>query len=343
MDTKPDKKPRLMLVLRTGIRKFLNENEVIKMIKKNGFELVTVEPKRTDNITEFSKVVDSCDVLMGVHGDIRTRANSTVFFVLPSNETFSKEHEWTFSPYSDKVFGSKQVTVKQLRANQDGPICTIRSDIPAVIFALRGQNLWHYISDIIIPLFLAAKPYNDLPYKIDPRPDKKPRLMLVLRAGIRRFLNEPEVVEIVKKNGFELVLVEPQKTVNLTEFSKLVDSCDVLMGVHGAALTNILFLRTNALLIQIIPYGHIDNFAFWYYGRQAQEMKIREVHYTISPEESSLLEKYGRDHPVIKDPDSVNARGFEDRMKYYWYEQDVRLNVTRFEPVLVKALELLKE
>ncbi|KAJ3686015.1 hypothetical protein LUZ61_015179 [Rhynchospora tenuis] len=183
----------------------------------------------------------------------------------------------------------------------------------------------------------------DIPYKVDPQPNKKPRLMLVLRAGIRKFLNAEEVQEMIKKNGFELVVVEPKKNVNLTEFSKLVDSCDVLMGVHGAALTNFFFLRTNAIMIQIIPYGHIDNFAFWYYGSQALEMKLRKIDYTIIPEESSLLEKYGWDHPVIKNPDSVNARGFEDRMKYYWYEQDVRLNVARFEPVLVKALQLLKE
>ncbi|KAJ3686022.1 hypothetical protein LUZ61_015186 [Rhynchospora tenuis] len=183
----------------------------------------------------------------------------------------------------------------------------------------------------------------DIPHKMDPRPDKKPKLMLFHRSGIRHFLNEPEVVEVVEKNGYELVLIEPQRDDNLTEFAKLVDSCDVLMGVHGAALTNILFLRTNALMLQIIPYGHIEYYADLFYGRQAIEMKLRKIDYSISAEESSLLEKYGWDHPVIKDPDGVNARGWRDRKRYYWYEQDVRLNVTRFEPVLVKALELLKE
>ncbi|KAJ4808133.1 Glycosyltransferase family 61 protein [Rhynchospora pubera] len=365
-------------------------------------------------------------------GDVQIDGNiSTVYFVPPPNTFVPKQQEWTFSPQSRRIIQTKNVTVKHLHNLQDVPTCTIKSNVPAMVFSLGGLvgNIWHDFSDVIIPLFLASKPLNgevqflirdffpwfvekyslilkdlsnydivnldkdkevrcygratvgllnhgdlgihpdrafdrfdlfrfriymreiyslppfwvDLPYKVDPRPSKKPRLMLVLRAGIRKFLNAQEVQEMIKKNGFELVVVEPKKNVNLTEFSKLVDSCDVLMGVHGAALTNFFFLRTNAIMIQIIPYGHIDNFAFWYYGSQALEMKLRKIDYTIIPEESSLLEKYGWDHPVIKDPDSVNARGFEDRMKYYWYEQDVRLNVTRFEPVLVKALQLLKQ
>jgi hypothetical protein len=138
--------------------------------------------------------------------------------------------------------------------------------------------------------------------------------------------------------------MEPKRSDNLTEMSKLVDSCDVLMGIHGAALTNIIFLRTNALMLQVIPLGgkSMDFFAASCYGEPADEMRLRRIDYHISPEESSLFEKYGGDDPIVKDPDYINNKGWTYRQKYYWNEQDVRLNVTKFEPMLVKSLELLK-
>ncbi|XP_078176704.1 alpha-1,3-arabinosyltransferase XAT3-like [Carex rostrata] len=184
----------------------------------------------------------------------------------------------------------------------------------------------------------------DIPYKMDRHPDKKPRLMLMVRSKTRRFLNQEEIAEVIKKNGFELVQMEPKKRDNLTEMSKLVDSCDVVMGVHGAALTNILFLRTNALMLQVLPLGgsDMDHFANSCYDEPADEMRLRRIDYHITPEESSLLDKYGWDDPVISDPESILRKGWNYRQKYYWNEQDVRLNVTRFQPLLAKALDLLK-
>ncbi|KAJ4781706.1 EGF domain-specific O-linked N-acetylglucosamine transferase [Rhynchospora pubera] len=186
----------------------------------------------------------------------------------------------------------------------------------------------------------------DIPYKIhDSLPDKKPRLMLIFRSSTRKFLNKEEIEEAITTNGFELVQMDLKNGDDLTKLSKVVDSCDVLMGIHGAGLTNIVFLRTNAVMIQVIPLGgsHMNNAAHGYYDRPAQEMKLRTIDYTITVEESSLLDKYGWDHPAVKDPEAVAARGWQDRHKYYWFEQDVRLNVARFEPVLIEALELLQK
>ncbi|KAF3332694.1 EGF domain-specific O-linked [Carex littledalei] len=183
----------------------------------------------------------------------------------------------------------------------------------------------------------------DIPFKLNTDPNKKPRLMLILRSRNRRFMNGPEIVQAVQRSGFEVLPVEPTRDLNITEFSRVVDSCDVLMGVHGAALTNIMFLRTNALLIQVIPYGKMENDADNFFNRPATAMKLRHLEYSISAKETTLLEKYGWDNPVISDPDSIRKQGWRAGMRYYWLEQDVVLNLTRFAPILVKAQQLLHE
>jgi hypothetical protein len=58
---------------------------------------------------------------------------------------------------------------------------------------------------------------------------------------------------------------------------------------------------------------------------------------------ASLLDKYGWDDPIINDPDSISRKGWELKQKYYWNEKNVRLNLIRFEPVLVRAMQLLKD
>ncbi|EMS45640.1 hypothetical protein TRIUR3_15537 [Triticum urartu] len=172
---------------------------------------------------------------------------------------------------------------------------------------------------------------------------RKPRLMLINRGRNRKFVNIPEISAAVQAAGFEVVVVEPRRDLRLEEFSKVVDSCDVLMGAHGAGLTNFFFLRTDAAMLQVVPWGHMEHSAMIFYGVQAKEMRLRDVEYSIAAEESTLYEKYGKDHPAVSDPESIHKQGWQLGMKYYWLEQDIRLNVTRFAPTLHQLLRTLQE
>lgn len=350
---------------------------------------------------------------------------------MPPPETTNPDAQnWTFSAQSRRAVEAKNVTVKSLFSSLEAPRCSIRNNVPAIVFALGGLtgNLWHDFSDVLIPLFINSREFDgevqflitdmhtwfmqkyhlvfkklsryeiinfdkdsdvrcyprvmvglkshkdldidpertpngynifdfrmfirdtfdlpksaNIPFKLNTNPDKKPRLMLVLRSRNRRFMNGPEILEMVQKSGFEVIPVEPTRDQNITEFSRVVDSCDVLMGAHGAALTHIMFLRTNALLLQIVPYGKMENDADNFFSRPAREMKLRHLEYSISAEETTLLEKYGWNHPVISDPESIHKQGWQAGMKYYWLEQDIKLNLTRFAPALVKAQQILRE
>ncbi|XP_062179161.1 beta-1,2-xylosyltransferase XYXT1-like isoform X2 [Phragmites australis] len=203
----------------------------------------------------------------------------------------------------------------------------------------------HYIRNI----YSLPPASVDIPYKeannvaAGAMEQRKPRLMLINRGRTRKFVNFPEIVAAVRDAGFVVIPVEPRRDLSLEEFSQVVDSCDVLMGAHGAGLTNFLFLRTNAVMLQVVPWGYMEHPSMVFYGGPAREMRLRDVEYSIAAEESTLYDKYGKDHPVISDPESIHKQGWQFGMRYYWIEQDIRLNVTRFAPTLQQVLRMLRE
>ena len=70
-------------------------------------------------------------------------------------------------------------------------------------------------------------------------------------------------------------------------------------------------------------------------------MGIWHVPYSIAAVESTLYDKYGKDHPVITDPDVFYRNG--SNAKLYWQEQNIRLNTTRFVPTLETVKRILRE
>lgn len=170
----------------------------------------------------------------------------------------------------------------------------------------------------------------------------KPRLLILARSRTRKFTNLNKIVKMAEKSGFEVIVGEAES--NVTHFAHIVNSCDVLLGVHGAGLTNFVFLPTNAILIQIVPWGRLDWIATTYFGEPAKGMKLRYMEYKIEVDESTLSDLYPRDHPVLKDPgSSVHKFGWDSLRETYLVKQNVKLNVRRFRPVLLKALKLLHQ
>ncbi|KAM7250758.1 hypothetical protein ACFE04_022641 [Oxalis oulophora] len=170
----------------------------------------------------------------------------------------------------------------------------------------------------------------------------KPVLMLISRQQSRTFLNEEELVVMMKELGFGVVMSTPNKTSNLENFSQIVNSCSVIVGIHGAGLTNEMFLPSGAVLVQVVPL-RLQWASTNYYGMPSGKMGIKYLEYQIEPEESSLYEQYGKKHPVITDPTSIEKKGYYPFRAVYVDGQNVKLNLSRFRKTLVKALELLGE
>ncbi|XVF03807.1 hypothetical protein REPUB_Repub05bG0024700 [Reevesia pubescens] len=169
---------------------------------------------------------------------------------------------------------------------------------------------------------------------------QKPVLMLISRRKTRRFLNEDEMVEMMEELGFQVTRAEPGRISNLDKFAEVVNSCSVMVGAHGAGLTNEIFLPTGAVMIQVVPLAN-EWAATNYFGEPAKEMGVRYLEYKIEPEESSLINTYSRDHPVITDPESVISKGYYAFRSMYIDGQDIKINLERFKKTLIEAMQLL--
>ncbi|XP_075504056.1 LOW QUALITY PROTEIN: alpha-1,3-arabinosyltransferase XAT2-like [Primulina tabacum] len=178
--------------------------------------------------------------------------------------------------------------------------------------------------------------------RLNARDGTRPRLMVITRKRTRILTNEGEITGVARKLGYEVVLAEATSASNMSRFAQVVNSCDVLVGIHGAGLTNMVFLPDNAVLIQIVPLGGIDRFAKLDFENPSGDMNIKYLNYKIRENESSLSEKYGKDHPVLRDPLSFHRNGWEGLKTIYLDNQNVTIDVHRFKDTLAKALKLLR-
>ncbi|RZC65719.1 hypothetical protein C5167_009407 [Papaver somniferum] len=170
---------------------------------------------------------------------------------------------------------------------------------------------------------------------------ENPVLMIISRKRTRVLLNENEIVALATELGFRVITVAPDQMSNLNVLSHQINSCSVLLGVHGAGLTNELFLPERAVMLQVVPLG-LEWASAAYYSDPAKQMGLTYLEYKINPEESSLLEKYGKYHPVITDPAAIHKQGYLALRAVYIDGQNVTVNLSRFRGTLVQATKLIR-
>ncbi|XP_059315996.1 xylan glycosyltransferase MUCI21 [Lycium ferocissimum] len=170
----------------------------------------------------------------------------------------------------------------------------------------------------------------------------RPRLVLASRGGSvgRLILNQDELRVVAEQIGFEVILLKPRKNTSLHESFGLIHSSHAMIGVHGAALTHALFLRPSSIFIQIIPIG-AEGVSDLCFGRLARGMKLVYEEYKIGVEESSLMEKFGKENSlVLKNPKALQKNGWsKEIMDIYLREQNIKLDLNRFRIYLEKAFK----
>ncbi|KAI3703819.1 hypothetical protein L1987_74014 [Smallanthus sonchifolius] len=150
------------------------------------------------------------------------------------------------------------------------------------------------------------------------------------------------MVKMMEELGFVVIVASSAKEMgDVEKFSRVVNSCSVMVGVHGAGLANGIFLPDGGVMVQVRPLGFqwdVDSF----YSEPGPGMGLKYLEYMMEPEESSLVDVYGLDHPVVQDTASVAAKGgYDAAREMYLDKQDLRLNLERFRETLVQALTLV--
>uniref|UniRef100_A0A453Q8N2 Glycosyltransferase 61 catalytic domain-containing protein n=1 Tax=Aegilops tauschii subsp. strangulata TaxID=200361 RepID=A0A453Q8N2_AEGTS len=162
----------------------------------------------------------------------------------------------------------------------------------------------------------------------------RPRLLMILRRNSRAFANEAEAVAAAIEVGFEVVSAEPQVVSDMARFAEVVNSCDVMVGVHGAGLTNLVFLPRNATLVQVVPWGDMSWGSNAAFGAPSADMGLRYVQYETTPEETTLKYKYPRDHAIFTDVASINRQGYGMTWELFLNGQNITLDINRYRGVL---------
>ncbi|MCL4237372.1 MAG: DUF563 domain-containing protein [Anaerolineae bacterium] len=124
-----------------------------------------------------------------------------------------------------------------------------------------AQEHWE-VEHLLVPSFAPAYRFSPeacqwlrakLLSALDGLEDGSPKRVFISRrlASKRRLLNEDEIWELLlEPAGFARVFPE---TMTLANQARLFREADVVISPHGAGLTNILFMRQDALAIELVP------------------------------------------------------------------------------------------
>lgn len=78
-------------------------------------------------------------------------------------------------------------------------------------------------------------------------------------APSRRVVNEEEIAPLLSSRGFELVC---PGSLSFAEQARLFSEAAVVVGPHGAGLTNLVFTRPGATVVEVFP-EHYANGCYW--------------------------------------------------------------------------------
>jgi capsular polysaccharide biosynthesis protein len=94
--------------------------------------------------------------------------------------------------------------------------------------------------------------------------DQYPKRMIYVsreKASRRKVINEDQIITILKHYGFEIICFEDY---SFSEQVKLMAETKILISIHGAGLTNMMFMKPNTHVVEIRK--EMDNSNLCYYS-----------------------------------------------------------------------------
>lgn len=125
---------------------------------------------------------------------------------------------------------------------------------------------------------------------------KPNRLVYVTRQqAARRFIqNEGAIIEVLRSHGFEILALE---SLTFADQVQLLAETRVLVGQHGAALTNLLFMQEGTSVIELKTAGDSQNLCYF---SLASAMKVNYLYQFCEGDGRTV-----QDADIVVDPDML--------------------------------------
>jgi capsular polysaccharide biosynthesis protein len=171
---------------------------------------------------------------------------------------------------------------------------TLAAILPgAIVHEHPDTEVWQFRQlNYIMPLHVP--PMTKLPAALDylredllavPVPDvTRPRRFHIVRQGnMRKLVNEPDIIALSAAYGFEAV--SPER-LPMAEQAALFNQAEAILGVKGAAMTNILFSKADCRVMIMSPGSFTDPF-FWDIA-STRGIAYAEIFGAVTTERASL-------------------------------------------------------
>lgn len=177
---------------------------------------------------------------------------------------------------------------------------------------------------------------------VSPPPDK-PKIGIISRRRKRFILNEYELADVAIEMGYEVVLL-PLETMTYYEQIREFRSLDVLVGIHGSALDNVLFLHPGSVMIQLMPWKNTHTASFRENTRHSRveymEWSVPDQRHTFlhwdlfEQADKEKLERFGK--KKILEGGQRRASSRETLM--FWINQDIIVPVHEWRRLLLESV-----
>jgi hypothetical protein len=175
--------------------------------------------------------------------------------------------------------------------------------------------------------------------KAEYRDSKIPKVLLILRTGSKRnILNQQEVIDALSELPIQLE-TSVFSQISLNQQFCLIESSDMVISLHGAALSHVMFMKPKSFLIEIFPFSFrktifnnlanmMDvNYLYWQNNRWSNT----KTFYNLI--ESNKLTNMTKERVQMLPIDWYNMDS-----KNYWRNQDTVIDVNSVLNVLVTII-----
>lgn len=176
-------------------------------------------------------------------------------------------------------------------------------------------------------------------------PRDRAKVGLISRRRKRFILNEYELIDELERMGYEAELL-PLESMTLFEQIRALRSLDVMVGIHGSALDNTVFLHPESVMVQLLGYklDHVITFP-----DTAQQAGVQYLDWRLKDRSKTVFhwdlfkdantEKYNSmSREAIIAGGSAAAEYREIGM--FWINQDIIVPLDEWREVIKKAVAM---